>query len=71
VVVLGTSGLGLEPRAAQAEARGEFVKLFDAVGLQVAASAPPSPVTDRERVVDVDGQRGALEITRLAREERM
>lgn len=56
VVVLRTSGLGLEPRRAQAEARSEFVELIDGVCLQVAASTPPSPIADRERVVDIHRQ---------------
>jgi hypothetical protein len=58
VVVLRTSGLGLEPRRAQAEARGELVELIDGVCLQVAAATPPPPIADRERVVDIHRQFG-------------
>ena len=51
------------------------MELLDAVGLQVAASGPPSPVADRKGVVDVHGQRDAVgrmaDVTRLAREEAM
>ena len=45
----------MEPLAAQAEPLGELVKFPERVGLEVPAPAPPSPVADRERVVDVDG----------------
>ena len=56
MVVLGPAGLGLEPLPPQPETVGECVQLLQAVGLQVPAAGPPSPVAGRERVVHVDAQ---------------
>ena len=56
MVVLRAPGLCLKPLAAQAEPLGKLVQLIDGVGLEVTAAAPPPPVADGERVVDVDAQ---------------
>ena len=56
VVILRAPRFGLKPFATQPDPSGELVELLRRVRLEVPAAGPPSPIADREGVIDVNGQ---------------